>query len=637
MVLVAVLSCYSVLAEVTLPKLISNGMVLQRQMPLRIWGYAQPGEQVTVTLGTSVQQATAHAQGGWEVVLPAQAAGGPYVLTVQGTNTIVLHEVYVGDVYVLSGQSNMELPMERLRYKYAAYVQRDSFPAIRQFAVPQEYDFKGKRTELSGGQWVAATSAANIRRFSGVGYFFARHLYEKHRVPIGLLHAAVGGSPAEAWLDEASLLRFPAYHREMQRWKSDSLIKATEATERQAQNAWNAQLNATDQGQKEQWVKPQANLEGWLPIEMPGYFPEGERRAQRGVVWLRKTIEVPATMLNTNAKLELGRIVDADSVFVNGSFVGNITYQYPPRRYELPQGVLRKGKNEIVIRIVSSGDRGGLVPDKPYELTTSRDTISLRGTWHYRWGATMPPAPGSTFVRWKPGGLFNGMIAPLQRYGIAGVLWYQGESNAGRHADYAELMQTLITQWRYGWQQGSFPFLTVQLASFMEAKDQPEESGWAWLRQMQLQTLQVPNTGLVVATDAGEWNDIHPEDKKTIGDRLARWARHMVYGEKNITYSGPLFAKAVVKGSEVRLQFEHVARGLQLSHGTVPKHFAIANEAGTFAWANARVEGNEVVVWHPDIAKPREVRYAWANNPQAANLINSEGLPASPFTTGTLY
>jgi len=378
------------------------------------------------------------------------------------------------------------------------------------------------------------------------------------------------------------------------------------------------------------------NDDGWKQMKVPGYWADINNQELNGAVWFRRTIEVPASMLNKPLKLELGRIIDADSVFINGQYAGNTTYQYPPRRYILSSNMLKEGKNTIAIRVISNSGKGGFVLDKPYELTTTTDTIELKGNWKYKVGAVMPPLPAETFVRWKPGGLYNAMIAPLVNYSIKGVIWYQGEANANnatKALEYQKLFPALIKDWRQQWKQGDFPFLYVQLPNFTEAKEQPSESDWAQLREAQLKTLSIPNTGMAVAIDLGEWNDIHPSNKKVVGKRLVLVAESVAYKEKNIVYSGPLYQSMKIEGNKIIISFTNKGSGLIAKGNTELKYFAIAGTDKKFVWANAVIQNNKVVVWNDAVKNPVVVCYAWADNPEGANLYNKEGLPASPFTT----
>lgn len=623
-------------AEVRLPKLVSDGMVLQRNIPLNIWGWADPGEQITLTFRDKTISAVPDQTGKWRITLPAQKAGGPYTMTIAGTNTMTVNDILIGDVWVCSGQSNMELNMERASPLYEREIAESDHPDIRYFVVPKTYDFDGPKSELGGGQWIKP-NPKTIRQFSAVAYFFGLELHERYKVPIGLINAALGGSPAEAWISEEALGRqFPEYLKEGQRFKSQELIDSIQGADRRRSGQWYGDLNRKDAGYRTvgtTWADPLIQTRDWSEIQVPGYWADTELGPVNGVVWFRRTFDIDADEAGKAAKLLMGRIVDADSVFVNGVYVGNTTYQYPPRRYVVPEGVLKAGSNTIVVRVVNNSGQGGFVLDKPYQLTVGGQEIDLRGTWRYRLGATMPPLASQTFIRWKPFGLYNAMIAPITNYRIKGVIWYQGESNAGRPGDYAELFETLISDWRTRWDQGNFPFLFVQLANFMEARDQPTPSDWAKLREAQLKTLAVPETGMAVAIDIGEWNDIHPLNKKDLGHRLALAAGKVAYGENKLVASGPTLRSYRRKGNRMILKFKNTGRGLTAGDAQQLGHFAIAGADRQFIWAEARIKGNKVEVWSDKVLVPVAVRYGWADNPEGANLYNQEGLPASPFRT----
>ena len=625
--------CYTGYAQVTLPRLISNGMVLQQQTPLRIWGWAAPKEKISVRFKDKSYQTQSDEKGNWHVYLPAQQAGGPFQLTISASNQIVLNDILIGDVWLCSGQSNMELTMERVKYKYPQEMSSPGNTSIRQFTVPDKYDFVSEHNNVDGGDWLPA-SPKNLPQFGAVSWFFAKQLYEKYKVPIGLINAALGGSPAEAWISEASLKQFPAYYQEMQKFKDAALINSIESNDRSVSGQWLKELNAKDEGLSGRWAAPGLDDAAWKKIKVPGYWSGAAPGFVNGVAWYRTSFEFPSYALEQPARLELGRIIDADSAFINGQFVGTTGYQYPPRRYNLPAGVLKAGSNSLVVRIVSQSGRGGLVPEKPYRLIAGNDTFRLAGEWKFRAGASMEPMPAQTFVRWKPGGLYNAMIAPLTNTAIKGVIWYQGESNADRWDNYKALMQTLVKNWRAVWKMPALPFIYTQLPNYMEAVTVPTESNWAALRQQQLNLLSVPNTAMAVAIDAGEWNDIHPENKKTVGDRLALQARRIAYGEKNLVACGPIYQSMKISGKTVTLYFSNTGSGLVAKDNTALSQFAIAGADGKYVWAQALIKGNTVLVWNDAIAHPVSVRYAWANNPEGANLYNKEGLPAAPFGTG---
>ncbi|WP_264537903.1 sialate O-acetylesterase [Flavobacterium sp. N1736] len=616
-------------SQIKLPRLISDGMILQRDVPVKIWGWASPKENIQLDFNRKTYKTTASEDGKWTINLPSQKAGGPYEMTFKASNSVTLKNILFGDVWICGGQSNMELPMERLKDKYKDIVAKAENPNIRQFLVPDQYDFEKENVDLPSGEWVAVTPT-NILQFSGVGYFFANEIYEKYKIPIGLINTALGGSPAESWISAASIKKFPEYDLEYQKFRNKNIITEIETNDKKVNNDWYQLVNKTDEGLKSNWKNADLNVADWKEMNIPGYWADGELGNINGVVWFRKEF-VLDKVKDKNAKLILGRIVDADSVYVNGQFVGTTSYMYPPRKYSFNANILKEGKNEIAVRVINNSGRGGFVIDKPYELVIGNDTINLQGLWKYKLGAKMLPLPSQTFIRWKPVGLYNAMIAPLKNYSVKGILWYQGESSTKKPSEYLALMETVISDWRSQWQDNNLPFLFVQLTNFMDPKTEPAESNWAALRQQQKNTLTVPNTGMAVTIDLGEWNDIHPLNKYDVGKRLSLLARKIVYGEKNLVASGPLFKAMQLKENKLILSFTDIGSGLKTKDNTPLKGFSIAGNDGKFVWANAVIEGDKIVVFSDSVLNPYKVRYAWADNPVDANLYNKENLPASPF------
>jgi len=627
-VLLALIITFSVNAQIKLPRLISDGMILQRDTKVNIWGWASANENIELDFKGKKYKTTTSEEGKWSIQLPSQKAGGPFEMTLKGTNTIVLKNILFGDVWLCSGQSNMELPMDRLKDKYKDEIAKSQNSNIRQFLVPDEYYFEKERTDFSSGSWVEA-NPINVLQFTGVGYFFANEIYEKYKIPIGLINSALGGSPAESWINEEGIKKFPDYYQEYLKFKDGKLEKQIDENDRKVNSDWYKLLNETDLGLKNKW-RNSTDISDWKTMNIPGFWADGELGNLNGSVWFKKEFVLDKVKEN-QAKLILGRIVDADSVFVNGNFVGTTSYQYPPRIYSFNTNILKEGKNEITIRIISNSGRGGFVTDKPYELIIGNKTIDLKGNWNYQLGSKMLPLPGQTFVRWKPVGLYNAMIAPLKNYPLKGVLWYQGESNTKNPSEYLGLMETLIETWRKELQQEKLPFLVVQLTNYMDPKLEPQESNWAALRQQQTNLLKVPNTRLAVTIDLGEWNDIHPLNKYDVGKRLALQARKLVYGEKKLVASGPMFDSMEKKEEQLILSFNNVGSGLMSKGGNTLNGFAIAGADGKFVWAKAIIEGDKIIVWNNEIKNPIKVRYAWADNPDTANLYNKENLPASPF------
>jgi sialate O-acetylesterase len=555
-------------------------------------------------------------------------------MTITATDTLTVKDIMIGDVWVCSGQSNMELPMKRVSWVYGTEIAKSGNPYIRHFAVPQKYDFNTPKEDFESGKWESA-DPKTVLNFSAVAYFFGAELYERYHVPIGLINTSLGGSPAESWMSEDAIKEFPVDYKELQRLKDHTVIDQIESQDKVRIDGWYAQLRQRDEGHKnplQSWYDPAVSTSDWSIMKVPGYWANTSLGAVNGVVWFRKEVNVPPSMVGQPALLILGRIVDADSVFVNGVFVGTVSYQYPPRRYDIPSGLLKEGSNTIVVRVISNIGKGGFVLDKKYEIVSGGQTIDLKGDWHYRLGAVMEPLAGQTFIRWKPVGLHNAMLSPLFNYSIKGVAWYQGESNAAHPLEYRTLLPALMRDWRTKWNQGDFPFLLVQLPNFMETKDQPSESNWALLREVQLKALSLPKTGMAVAIDIGEWNDIHPLNKKDVGRRLALAAQKVAYGDDKVVFSGPIYQSMKIDGNKIILTFTNTGSGL-LAKGGGLKQFAIAGSDKKFVWAQAKIENNHVMVWSENVPDPVAVRYAWADNPEGANLYNAEGLPASPFRT----
>ena len=624
----------SVLGQVKLPKLISDGMVLQRNTKVNIWGWASADEKVEVEFLGSTYTTSADDNGEWSIVLDSLESGGPYSMHIDASNSITINDILVGDVWICSGQSNMELTMERASPIYEEEIASSENPFIRQFEVPDRYNFNEPQKDLESGEWKEA-NPENIMTFSAVAYFFAKEIYDYYKIPVGLINASLGGSPAEAWISEDALKQFPKYYEEAQKFKDSSLIIQIENEDQVRINNWYSSLNQKDEGlndKKGNWYSSTIDASGWALVKVPGFWSNSQIGRINGSVWFRKKFNVPTSSAGKPALLILGRIKDADSVFINNEFVGNTSYEWPPRRYKFPEDVLHEGENTIAVRVICSSGRGGFIPDKEYKIVFDQNSIDLAGEWRYHVGAEMDSLAQQTFIRWQPLGLFNGMIAPLSNYSINGVIWYQGESNAKNPGDYAELFSTLIKDWRNHWQEGDFPFIYVQLANFMDPKDEPSESDWALIREAQLKTLSIPNTRMAVIIDIGDWNDIHPLNKKDVGKRLFLNAQHLVYGDTSVVYSGPIYKSMQIDSNKIILSFTNIVGGL-VSKGDSLKYFSICGSDGKFVWANAKIKNNKVVVWSNEIPNPVAVRYAWADDPEGANLYNVEGLPASPFRT----
>ena len=638
------ISC-AVNSQVKLPRLVRDSMVLQRDVNIKIWGWAAKSEKVTVTFNGKSYKAITGADSKWSVSLPPTKAGGPYTMDISGSNKIILKDILIGDVWICSGQSNMVHQMNIHDITYAKDIAEANYPRIRHFLIPTQTSLEGPQEDLPTGYWKSA-NPTDIRPFSAVAYFFSKMIFEKYHVPIGLINASVGGTLIEAWTSEEGLKEFPALATTIQKNKDTAYINGLNRrafagnTNRQPPPIKDKGLTGPKTWFDATYVPPAS---GWHTINIPGYWEDQGIKDLNGVVWYRKEMDIPVSMIGKPAKVFFGRIVDADVLYINGKQVGNTTYQYPQRRYNVSADVLKAGKNIFVIKVTNTNGKGGFIPDKPYYLFAGKDTIDLKGYWQYKVGEVYEPRSGGggggINAQNQPAALYNAMIAPIINYSIKGFLWYQGESNTGRAEEYAKLQPAQIIDWRNKWKQPAAPFLFVQLPGFMEYNYLPSESQWAAFREAQLKSLSVPNTGMAVAIDLGEWNDIHPDNKKDVGERLALIAEKIAYGE-NIVYSGPIYQSSKTEGNKIIVSFDHIGSGLITKDGEEPAEFAIAGADKKFVWAKAKIvqgassgEGDKIIVWNDDIPNPMYVRYAWADNPVNPNLYNKEGLPASPFRT----
>ena len=630
----------SVLGQIKLPRLVRDSMILQRDTKINIWGWASKGEKVSIKFNNKNYKTVTDANGKWIMQLPPMKAGGPYTMDITGSNKISLKEILIGDVWMCSGQSNMVHQMNIHDVAYAKDIAEANNAQIRHFWIPTLTNMQGPQEDLPTGFWKSAVGD-DVRPFSAVAYFFAKKIYEKYHVPIGLINASVGGTPIEAWTSEEGLKDFPAMQATIQKNKDTAYVNGV------ARNAFGSNQNRpaqpVDKGMTEtvKWFDPAYIPKGWRPINIPGYWEDQGIKDLNGVVWYRKEIDIPSSMTGKQARVFLGRIVDADELYINGKRVGNTTYMYPQRRYYVQADILKAGKNIFVIRVTNNAGKGGFVPDKPYCIFAGNDTVDLKGTWQYKVGqVNSPPTPlpaGVTFTppvnaQNQPTALYNAMVAPVINYTIKGFLWYQGEANSNRAEEYAKLQPAQIIDWRNKWKQPGAAFFLAQLPGFMDYNYTPSESNWAWLRESQMKSLSVPNTGMAVTIDLGEWNDIHPDNKKDVGERLALAAEKITYGE-NIVHSGPVYESSKVDGTKIIITFNNTGSGLITNDKEDPGEFAIAGADKKFVWAKARIEGNTIIVWNEAITNPMYVRYAWADNPVNPNLYNKEGLPASPFRT----
>jgi sialate O-acetylesterase len=617
--------------------LFSDHAILQRDVPVPVWGWAEPGQRIKVALAVQSVETTAGADGKWLARMGPYPAGGPHVLAVTGPKSVQVEDILVGDVWICSGQSNMEWGLASSN-NAEQEIASANHPRIRLFTVPKKVAIEPTTTVDASWQLCTPQTAAG---FTAVGYFFGRELERELNVPIGLINSSWGGTIAEAWASSGALEAMPDFKNALDQIKAERAEQGKPPLSLdQAMAAW---WKKNDPGSSEQpsWSDTSFDSSAWKTMKLPTHWENGGLPEFDGLVWFRKDLNLPGAWDGKAARLSLGPIDDRDTTYVNGVEVGHMNVWNAPRNYKIPAGLLKAGRNLIAVRALDTAGPGGFSGDEA-DMTLSLEgdektqPISLAGDWAYKAStplgqlSTPPEAFGGNPNRVTV--LYNGMIAPLKPFAIKGAIWYQGESNVGRAAQYRKLLPTMIKDWRDSFEVGEFPFYIVQLANFLPVQKEPVNSAWAELREAQyLTTKALPNVGLALAIDIGDAADIHPRNKQDVGRRLALNALAATPG-KDVEFSGPVYKAKEVKGSTIRLTFDHLGGGLVAKGADKLEGFAIAGADGKYAWADAVIDGDSIVVSSPKVEKPANVRYAWADNP-VCNLYNQAGLPAVPFRT----
>ncbi|PMQ03225.1 hypothetical protein DyAD56_21110 [Dyella sp. AD56] len=621
-------------AKLELPLMFSQGAVLQRDMPMHVWGWSTPGAQVTVGFDGAHATAKADAKGRWDATLPKHAAGGPYAMDIDdGSEHRVLRDMLVGDVWLCSGQSNMEFTMADVR-DAAAEQARANDPAIRHFKIPHSWSLQ-PQDRLEGGTWVAA-SPSTVSEFSAVCWFFARDMKARTGVPQGLINSSWSGSSVEAWTDaHTGNVDVQALAATIK--KDDAVEEAKLDQTRQRLARWPAQQgDALDAVGKPAWAAEKLDISAWADIAVPAYWETVGYDDMDGVAWYRTEFTLSAAEAAQGVTLGLGAVDDSDRSYVNGQLIGETEKQWnKPRVYKVPASALHVGSNSIAVRVDDLGNNGGIHGDAAalYVQTANGARRPLAGTWHFH--TANVTLVGTPTRHLTPTLLYNGMIQPLLGYPMRGVVWYQGESNASApHAmAYRKQFGAMIQAWRTAWKQPELPFFWVQLANFKSGSDTPDQSPWAELRESQSAVLSLPHTGQAVTIDVGNPDDIHPTDKQDVGHRLALAARRVVLGD-HIVASGPVYRQWHVDGAKAVVSFNTDGAPLAVrGGGDVVGGFEVAGADGRYQSAQARIDGGNVVVSSAAVPQPAAVRYGWSDNPVDANLTNGDGLPASPFRT----
>ena len=651
---VAFLSVTFAGAKVSLPQLFQSGMVLQRGKAIPVWGKAEAGETVTVRFNKKEFTTTADADGNWRVDLPKMKAGGPYELTVLGqakrqsrADSLQFTDILIGDVWLCSGQSNIDVHIERVYPQYVQEVDSYENPKIRLFRVQNDTDTHGVKDDIrpTSINW-KPLNKQNAWPFSAVGYFLGKRMFEKTGVPQGVIVNSWGGTPIEAWISADSLQQdYPMLLKKTAIYQNDEYVRTQMRANAEASRQWSDMLDKSDSVNS--FILPEYDDAAWKEINQNSWQWRGS-----GSVWLRQHIYIDNVHARKPARLLLGTLFDQDVTYLNGKEIGHTYYQYPPRRYDIPEGLLREGDNVITVRFINKFGAVHFIPEKPYLIAFGddrcsqnplpEDIIPLSDMWKMQVGAEMPSCPSSDVsLQNLPTTLYNAVLHPLAPYAISGVVWYQGESNTGNPAPYADYLKKLIGCWRDRWQDQQMPFVIVQLANYdgcqqtgfprpIFYQSDPVNSGWAQLREAQrLVAKGDPYAELAVINDLGETVDIHPLRKKEVAGRIAQCFDRLVYKEK-VTLS-PEVVSAEVKDGNVILTLDQPVQSGEVYE------FEIAGEDGKFVNTAASAEGNKIVLngkadsslftLHSSLI----VRYAWKDNPLKANVRSLTGLPMSSF------
>jgi len=629
-----ILSSNAVNATVSLPSFFTDNMVLQQKSAVPFWGESD-AKSVSITTSWDKKTYKTNVENGkWKVVFKTAVYGGPYTITINDGTIKTLNNILIGEVWLCSGQSNMEMPLEGWGKinNYKEEIANANYPQIRLLQAEHiESTLPLNALKVQHDGWNVC-SPATIADFSATAYFFARKIYKEKNIPIGLIHSSWGGTLIEAWTSSGALTTIHDFDAEIQGMKSEvdqeALLKKYNAD----MIIWEKKLTDSDKGfqnVKAIWAIPNFDDSSWKTMPLPAFFENKGLSNFDGVVWFRKKVNITST----NSDFTLSYLADDyDMIWINGNYIGETKGYNVERHYTIPSKFLKKGENIITIRVFDGAGNGGVYGDENFTLKSAKETISLAGDWKYNIGADLKDLPAKPYLAQgqnRPSAIYNAMIAPLIDYKIKGVIWYQGESNAERAYQYQKLFPLLINDWRDKFKDKNLPFFFVQLANYKQQKEQPGDSDWAELREAQFKALKLPNTGMAVTTDIGNGEDIHPKNKQDVGGRLASIALAKVYNTK-INYSGPLYKSYNIKGNTVTIDFDF-NKNIKARDDTL-KGFSIAGSDQKFYWAVAKVVNGKVEVYAQEVPNPVAVRYNWADNPDG-NLTNESGLPASSFRT----
>jgi len=632
--LILLISSISINAQVVASKIFADNMVLQRNTPIPVWGTAKANEKIEVRFNKQIKKTKADKNGKWIIRLNNETAGGPYNLTIKGSNLIEFKNVLVGDVWICSGQSNMEMPVGKPKEWGVSNFEQETatanFPMIRHIKIDREINSIPQNNVNSSKSWQVC-DPSTVGEFTAVGYFFAKNIHEKLKIPIGIINSSWGGTNIETWISREGFENSNEYKEmiaQMPKISLDSIsklkvngfdkrIEALQGGKINAANAINSKDSAYDDSK-------------WPEMNQPQLWEQQSLDEFDGVVWLRKSIKLSATDSKKSAILELSKVDDEDITYVNGVKVGNTNRYNSNRKYTIPTGILKEGTNIIAVRVVDNGGGGGIYGEAAdLNLTLDKTIIPLSGKWKFQ----VESIKKSTNENSLPSLCYNAMINPLIPFAFQGVLWYQGESNAPRAYQYRTAFPLLIDDWRQKWNKPNFPFYFVQLATYKTSGNSNEGCDWAELQEAQTLTLKVPNTGMAVTTDIGNPWDIHPGNKQDVGKRLAALALNNTYTIPMVC-NGPIYKSMEIKGNQIIVSFDNIGTGLSTpdKYGYI-KGFEIAGKDEVFHFAKGFIQDNKVILSSEEVANPIAVHFSWIGDASDSNLFNKEGFPAVPFRT----
>jgi sialate O-acetylesterase len=616
-------------AQIRLPNFFNDNMILQRNGTIPIWGWAKPNEKILIQFNQQTKTTKADKAGKWMIRLDAENAGGPYVLSIKGKSGLQIKNILVGDVWLCTGQSNMEWTVGQSNNAQKEMTTAN-YPFIRQIKIQHAINSLPD-VDTKVAKWEVCNSTT-VSNFTGVGYFFAKNIYDSTKIPIGLINTCWGGTNVETWISREgfeSSDEFKEMIANMPTINLDSISKQKQAsTKKRIEILQGSPINSSN---KSIFNEPTFNDEKWPSMIVPKLWEVQSIGELDGIVWLRKTITLSADDIKNEATLELAKIDDNDTTYVNGIKVGTTNQWDIKRKYNIPNAILKEGQNVIAIKIVDNGGGGGIYGDAAdFKLTTANNVYPLSGNWKFQVEAIIK----STNENSLPSLCYNSMIAPLIPYSFKGVLWYQGESNAGRSMQYRKTFPLLINDWRKKFGNEIAPFYFVQLATFDAGGNSNDGCGWAELREAQTMTLSLLNTGMAVTTDlVTDPKDIHPTNKQDVGKRLAAIALNNLYNKKKIC-SGPTYKSMDIKSNQIILSFDNIGSGLFTTdkYGYI-KGFEIAGADSVFHFAQAFIKGNNIVLNSEKVLTPIAVNFGWMGDATECNLFNKEGFPAVPFRT----